>query len=219
MKISKATIEILKNFASINQNILIKEGNTLTTRSTAKNIFGSAVVDTSFPQQIGIYNLNSFLGVISLFSDPEIDFDDKSMIISQGKNRVVYMQAAPEVLNYPDKSVVMPKADATFTLSEENLKSVLKAGGILASTDLKISGDGEVITLTALDPKNSSANTFSVEVGETDRQFEAYIKLENLRMPSGNYTVNLSEKKIAQFTNTAMDYNLYVANEKNTTWK
>jgi hypothetical protein len=219
MKISKATIEILKNFASINQNILIKEGNTLTTRSTAKNIFGSAVVDTSFPQQIGIYNLNSFLGVISLFSDPEIDFDDKSMIISQGKNRVVYMQAAPEVLNYPDKSVVMPKADATFTLSEENLKSVLKAGGILASTDLKISGDGEVITLTALDPKNSSANTFSVEVGETDRQFEAFIKLENLRMPSGNYTVNLSEKKIAQFTNTAMDYNLYVANEKNTAWK
>jgi hypothetical protein len=219
MKISKATIEILKNFASNNQNILIKEGNTLTTRSTAKNIFGSAVVDTSFPQQIGIYNLNSFLGVISLFSDPEIDFDDKSMIISQGKNRVVYMQAAPEVLNYPDKSVVMPKADATFTLSEENLKSVLKAGGILASTDLKISGDGEVITLTALDPKNSSANTFSVEVGETDRQFEAFIKLENLRMPSGNYTVNLSEKKIAQFTNTAMDYNLYVANEKNTAWK
>lgn len=218
MKISKATVEILKNFSTINQNILIKKGKTLTTRTPAKNLFASAEVDTDFPQDIGIYNLSSFLGVLSLFSDPEVELSEKAMLISQGKNQVSYMFAAPEVLDYPEKSITMPETDVSFTLSEDNLKSILKAGGILASTDLKISGDGEKITCTALDPKNSAANTFTVEVGETDRTFDAYIKLENLRMPSGNYTVNMSEKKIAQFKNDAFSYSLYVANEKNTTW-
>lgn len=219
MKISKATIEILKNFSSINQNILIKEGSVLSTRTPAKNLFATATVDTVFPQDIGIYNLSSFLGVLSLFSDPDVELTEKSMIISQGKNQVSYMFAAPEVLDFPEKAINMPKTDVKFTLTEENLKSILKAGGILASTDLRISGDGTTIFCTALDPKNSAANTFTVEVGETDREFEAYIKLENLRMPSGNYTVHMSDKKIAQFENDAVDYSLYVANEKNTTWK
>jgi len=98
MKISKQTIEILRNYAAINQNILIKEGNVLTTRTVARNLFASATVDTSFPQDVGIYNLSTFLGVLSLFSDPEIDFGESAMTISQGKNKVNYLYAAPAVL-------------------------------------------------------------------------------------------------------------------------
>lgn len=218
MKISKSTIDVLRNFSSINQNILIKPGKQLTTRTVAKNLFASATVDTEFLQEFGIYNLSTFLGVLSLFSDPDVELGEKSMTIKQGKYSVSYMFAAPEVLAYPDKMINMPAGDATFELSEENLKSLLKAGAVLASTDLKISGDGETITCTALDPANSSANTFSVEVGQTDRKFSAFIKLENLKMPPGKYTVTLSEKKIAQFSNTEINYSLYVANEKNTSW-
>lgn len=219
MRISKNTIEILKNFASINQNILIKEGSTLTTRSVVKTIYAEADVDTVFPKEFGIYNLNSFLGVLSLFSDPEVTLLDKSMTISQGNNRVQYNFAAPEVLDYPERAINMPQTDVTFTLSEENLKSILKAGAILSSTDLNITGDGTTVVCTALDPKNSAANTFSVDVGTTDRKFSAFIKLEMLKMPTGNYEVSLSSKKIAKFKNTGIDYSIYIANTPETTWE
>jgi hypothetical protein len=218
MKISPATVSILRNFASINQNILIRAGNTLTTRTVAKNLFATATVDTEFPQEFGIYNTATFLGVLSLFSDPDIELGDKSMVISQGKNRVNYMFAAPDVLDYPDKEIKMPATDASFELTEENLKSLLKAGAVLSSTDLSIKGDGETIVCTVLDPKNSSANTFSVDVGTTGREFEVFIKLENLKMPQGSYSVSLSAKKIAQFASKTIEYSLFVANEKNSSW-
>jgi hypothetical protein len=218
MKISKQTIEILRNYAAINQNILIKEGNVLTTRTVARNLFASATVDTSFPQDVGIYNLSTFLGVLSLFSDPEIDFGESAMTISQGKNKVNYLYAAPAVLDFPDKAIKMPAVTATFELTEENLKSLLKASAVLSSTDLKISSDGKVITCTVLDPKNSAAKTFTVEVGESDREFEVFIKIENLKMIPAAYDVSLSEKMIAQFQSKDKSYSLYVANEKNSKW-
>lgn len=218
MKVSKSTIEILKNFSTINQNILITEGNVLKTKSVANNLFASAEVDTHFPKDFGIYNLSTLLGVISLFSDPDIELGDTSMTISQGKNRVQYLFASPDVLCYPDKVVRMPSADAKFELSEENLKSLLKAGAILSSTDLKISGDGSVITCTVIDPKNVSSNTFTVDVGNTTREFNAFIKLENLKLLSGKYVVSLSSKKIAHFQNAAINYSLFVTNEKNSNW-
>jgi hypothetical protein len=219
MKISQNTISTLKNFASINQNILIKPGKVLTTRTVAKNCFVEATVDTDFPQEFGVYNLTSFLGVLSLFSDPDVELHDKSMTISQGKNRVQYTFAAPEVLDFPDKSIKMPPTDAEFELSEENLKSLLKAGAVLGSTDLKISGDGTTVTCTTLDPKNPSANTFSVDVGETDQTFDAFIKLENMKMPSGPYTVSMSSKKIAKFQNTATEYAIFLACTTDTVWR
>ena len=180
MKISPSTITILRNFASINQNIMIREGSTLTTRTVAKNLFASATIEEVFPQEFGIYNLGQLLGVLSLFSDPDVELGEKSMTISQGKNKVSYLFAAPEVLDFPDKAVKMPESNASFELSEENLKSLLKAAAIMGCTDLNIKGDGSVIECTVLDPKNSAVNTFSVEVGETDREFSAFIKIENI---------------------------------------
>lgn len=218
MKISTATLNILKNFAAINQNILVKAGHTLQTRTVAKNLFVEANVDTEFPQEFGIYNTSQLLGVLSLFSDPEVEFHDKSLTISQGKNKVQYMFASPDVLDYPDKAINMPAIDANFILEEENLKSILKAGAVLSSTDLKISGDGTTITCTAMDPKNPSANTFSVEVGETDRTFDVFIKLDMLKMVSGKYEVSLSSKKIAKFKNLTIDYTIYIACTAESSW-
>lgn len=218
MKISKNTIEVLKNFATINQNILVKEGNVLMTRTVAKNMFAAATVDTTFPQEFGIYNLATFLGAISLFSEPEIEFGETGMTIKQGKNKVRYNYAAPETLAYPEKMINEPPVDAEFNLTDENLKSLLKAGAVLSSTDLQITGSDGKITCTVMDPKNPSANTFSVEVGDTDRDFDIYIKLENIKLLPGNYKVSLSSKKLAKFDNTGSSYALYVANEKNSSW-
>lgn len=218
MKITKSTIDILRNYSGINQNILIHEGNKLVTRNVAKSIFVDAVVDTTFPKEFGIYNLTSFLGVLSLFSEPEVDLNDDHLVIYQGKNKVRYMFAEPDVLDYPDKMYGLPQVDAEFVLTEENLKSILKSGAILSSTDLKISGDGSVITCVAMDEKNPLANTFSVEVGTTDRTFDAYIKLENLKMPVGSYNVRMSSKYRTKFSHTGYDYNFLVLNTTKTKW-
>lgn len=218
MKLSKTTIDVLKNFASINQNILIKEGNKLATRTVAKNVFVEATVEDEFPQEFGVYNLSEFLGVVSLFSEPTFEFKDNFVEISQGKNRVHYVFASPEVLDFPDKSIKMPPVDAEFELSEENLKSLLKAGAVLGATDLKISSDSTNIVCTVLDPKNPSSNTFSVDVGTSDQNFECFIKIENLKMPPSIYTVGLSQKKITQFKSKTIDYTIYIAAEKNSTW-
>jgi hypothetical protein len=218
MKLSKNTLDVLRNFSSINQNILIKAGKTLSTRTVAKNIFVTADVDDEFPQEFGIYNAPELLGVISLFTDPELTFNENSLTISQGKNKVQYVFASPEVLDYPDKAIKMPKADASFELAEEDLKSLLKAGSVLSATDLLIQGDGSTITCTVLDPKNPSSNTFAVEVGTTDQVFSSYIKLENLKMPPSIYMVSLSSKKIAQFSSKTISYEFFAACEKNSTW-
>lgn len=219
MKISPATIAVLRNFSSINQNLMVKAGSTVTTKTVSKNLFASANVDTVFPQDFGIYNTAQWLGILSLFSDPEIELSERSMTITQGKNKVQYLFASPDVLDFPEKPITMPATNASFVLSEENLKSLLKAGAVLSSTDLNIAGDGANITCTVLDPKNVSANTFSVEVGETHRVFSIFIKLENLKLISGTYNVSLSEKRIAQFENTSIEYSLFIANERNSSWQ
>ncbi len=218
MKITKTTLDVLRNFASVNQNILIQTGSKLTTRTVAKNIYVEALVDTVFEVPMCLYNLQEFLGIVSLFSDPEFELSENSVVIRQGKNKVQYVFASKEVLDYPDKPIKMPATDATFELTEENLKSLLKAGAVLSATDLLIQGEDGTINCIVLDPKNPSSNTFSIEVGETTRTFSAYIKLENLKMLPGIYEVNLSSKKIAQFKSKTLDYNYFIANEKTSTW-
>lgn len=218
MKLSKATLKTLQNFASINQNILIRPGVVLSTRTVAKNIFAEATVEDTFPLEFGIYNTNEFLGVISLFSDPEFTFTENFVTITQGKNKVQYVYASPEVLDFPDKQIKMASVDATFELSEENLKSLLKAGSVLSATDLLIKGCDGVINCMVLDPKNPSSNTFDIEVGTCDREFSTYIKLENLKMIPSIYEVNLSSRKIVQFKSKTSEYSMYIAAEKSSTW-
>jgi hypothetical protein len=224
MKLSKSTLAVLKNFSSINGNVMIDAGNYIHTRTVERNMYACSTVEDEFPQSFGIYDLNQLLGVLSLFSDPDVEFGESSLTVSQGKNRVEYRYAAQEILAFPDKRLPEPNFDATFTLTEENLKSLLKAGAILGSQLLRISGDRKKITCTllTLDKDNNpstSFNTFSVDVGETDREFNVDIRLENVKLMSGNYEVSLSTKKIAKFSNTGTSYTLYVANEKSSKWE
>lgn len=217
LKISKQTIDILKNLASVNQNIMFREGKTLMTRSVARNLFVSATTDTEFPQDFGIYNLSEFLGVVSLFSDPELTFGETNVTVSQGKNRVKYNYASAEILSFPDKAINPPEVLVEFQLTEENLKSLLKAGAVMSGTELKIVGNGETITCITHNPDNEASNTFSIDVGTTTETFSVLIKLENLKMVTGSYKVGLA-KRLTKFENTQIDYQLYVANEQKSEW-
>ena len=174
MKLSDATKEILKNFSEINPNVMITPGNQIKTISTMKNILATASVEENFPQDIAIYDLSEFLGMLSLFNKPSFAFDDKSMTINEEgtSTKSKYYFADPSILTTPQKDVKMPATEVEFTLTETDLSKTKKAAAMLQLPDISLkSVDGDII-MSAIDKKNDTANTYGVKVGTTDKKFD-----------------------------------------------
>jgi len=211
MKINNKTLNILKNFATINPSIIVKPGNTLKTISSSKTILARAEVPDTFEYPFAIYNLSQFIGCISMFTDSDLDFDESSVTISDGKNKIVYHYADSSIiLAPPDKDINIPSVDAEFKISATDIPSVAKALSILELTEIAIVGDGENIFIQAIDSKNASSNQYSVKVGATDKVFKAIFKPDNLKMVPDDYIVTLSSKGLSKFAGTDATY--YVAN-------
>ena len=215
MQLSESTKEILKNFSEINPNLMIKPGKQLKTISTMKNILATANVSEDFPQDIAIYDLNEFLGVMSLFTKPTFAFDDKSLSISEEgtSTKSKYYFADPSILTVPQKDVKMPEAEVQFTLTETDLTKVKKAASMLQLPDIAITSKGSDITLSAIDKKNDTANNFSIKVGETNSKFEFHFKTEHLKMLPGDYNVSISSKLISNFKHKSKPIEYWVALE------
>lgn len=220
MKISKETLAILKNFASINSNLLLKEGSVVSTMNAARNVLADATITEVFPFDFGIYDLNEFLGSLILFADPEVEFTTKFATISEGTSKIKFYAAAPDVLVIPTKKINFPKPDIEFSLSATHLNSVLKTASVLRATDLSFVGDGENISVTISDMKNSSSNSFTVnDVGTSDQKFTANFKIENLKLISQDYTVQLSKKKISKFSSKDEKIAVYIALEASSSFE
>ena len=215
MQLSESTKEILKNFSEINPNLVITPGKQLKTISTMKNILDTANVSEDFPQDIAIYDLNEFLGVMSLFTKPTFAFDDKSLSISEEgtSTKSKYYFADPSILTVPQKDVKMPEAEVSFTLTETDLTKVKKAAAMLQLPDISISSKGSDIMLSAIDKKNDTANNFSIKVGETNSKFEFHFKTEHLKMLPGDYNVSISSKLISNFKHKSKPIEYWVALE------
>lgn len=216
MQLSKDTLNKLKNFAEINSNLLIKPGNSITTLSAGKNVMAIAsipedfgVVDSGF----GIYDLNEFLGIVSLFENPDLSFSQKYVTISEGKSAIKYFAADQSVLTVPTKNLEMPPADIEFDISSVVLQSIRKVAAVLRTTDVSIVGDGTEIKFQAGDKKNATANAYSSVIGETDKEFSVNLKVDNLKLLPGDYNVKVSSKKICKFSNESLTY--FVAAESN----
>lgn len=179
----------------------------------------SVTVPESFPVDFYIYDLSQFLGVVSLFSDPDIDFSANVATIKEGKNSIKYYAADKSVLLLPpDKEIKFPGADVKFELTADQLTAVQKTSSVLSAPDLSIVGDGKTITLKVLDLKNNSTNNYEVEIGETDKEFVANITIGNLKMTNQSYTVELSSKKISKWTALEGDMTVYVALDSTSTF-
>ena len=220
MKLSENTINILKNFSVINNNLLVNPGNTLTTVAPqSRSVYAKANVDESFPKQFAIYELNKFLGVVSLFKEPELEFSDHSVKIVSGRQSVSYTYADPSMVIAPDpnKDINFPAADIEFSISQEELQRVVRAAGVLQLPEIAVTGDGTSITVTATNSKNPTADIFSIEVGDTTHTFNMYIKAENIiKLISANYDVKITSRGLAQFRSTNVVY--YIATEANSTF-
>tara|TARA_Y100000310_G_C20279089_1_gene621722 strand:- start:7 stop:675 length:669 start_codon:yes stop_codon:yes gene_type:complete len=215
MKLSEATKEILKNFSDINPNLMIKPGKELKTISTMKNILATASVAEEFPQDIAIYDLSEFLGVLSLFNKPSFSFDEKSMTIQDegSSTKSKYFFADASVLTTPQKDVKMPEAEVKFTLTETDLTQVKKAAAMLQLPDISITSNKGDIILSAIDKKNDTANNYSVKIGKTSETFVFHFKTEHLKMLPGDYTVAISSKLISYFKHKTKPIQYWVALE------
>lgn len=218
MKITRDTLAVLRNFASINSNLLIEKGNVLRTINSQKNVLSDAAVIEDFPKNFGIYDLNEFLGVIGLFTDPDIEFKDKFAVIKEGSSSVKFYAADAAVLTIPTKNIVFPEADIEFTLTTAQLATIQKAASQLRAVDVSFVGDGSTLNILVGDLKNAASNSFNIGIGETIQTFTANIKIENMKLMASDYVVSLSSKKISRFVSADGKVNVFIAMESTSTF-
>ena len=221
MKFSKQTFEILKNFSTINSNILVKPGNILSTITGAKNVMSEAKVPEHFDVEFGIWDLSKFLGTISLFQDPDFEFEDKYVLVkSTSGSCVKYYYSEPSLLTVPTKKLDMPDTVVSFNLPDSVFKEILRAASVLQLPDLAIQSKNGAIVAVVLDKSEPTSNDYSIDVGvnDTDAEFDFHFKIENLRFIPGDYTVNITEKVVSEFINTSVDVTYWVALESTSTY-
>ncbi len=219
MKLSDKTINLLKNFSSINQSVLFKQGRQLRTISVMKNILAEATIAEEIPRDFGIYDLNQFLNGLGLHSDPELNFkNDGHVVIKEGKMRSKYFFADPSVIvSPPEKEITLPTEDVSFELSIQQLEKLKKAASVYQLPDISAIGEAGVVKMVVRDKKSDTSNDFSIVVGETDKEFVFNFKEENLKILPGTYEVVISSKLLSRFTSKNYDLTYYIALEPDST--
>lgn len=212
MFISQETLSILKNFSTINQNLLIKAGSTIKTLSSMKDLLGKATITETFERDVPIYDLSQFLNCLSLIPGAEVNLLEDYIEITDGANSINYRYAEPSVIQTPpDKELSLPSEDVCFVLKQEDLETLKKAAAVLQIPDVSISGDGETIKVVVSDKKNSGSNSYEIEVGETSENFEFVLKVESLKIISGDYDVTISSSMLSRFEHRSSNLVYYIA--------
>ena len=220
MKLSESTLSLLKNFSTINQSILFKQGSRLRTISVMNNILAEATINEEFPKDFGIYDLNQYLNGLALHNNPELNFEaDNYVVIKEGRSRSKYFFADPScIVTPPEDSITLPTEDVSFELSTDQLDKLLKAAAIYQLPDLAVVGKDGVVKVVVRDKKNDTSNDFAITVGETDATFSFNFKVENIKILPGTYTVVVSQKLLSRFTNKNQDLVYYIALEPDSTF-
>lgn len=207
MKLDAKTISVLQNFQNINPSIYIKPGNQIRTMSPTGTVLARAVVPDLFPTEFGIYDVSRFLGINSLFKESEIFFDQKYLTISNGNSKVKYVYCDQEnIVTPPNREIKLDSIDIEFVLKPDVLSSVTKAMQILGYNEIAISGDGENLTISAVNTKNKTSDVYSVKIGETARTFNVILEADKLKILPIEYTVQVSNSGLAYFKGESVEY-------------
>jgi len=222
MQLSDTTLAVLKNFASIQPNVVLNEGNVVKTIAEAKNVMAVATLDQSFDKEVGIYNLDEFLSVLGLVDSPDLNFHDDFVTVQSGAGRsqVKYFYSDPSILTSPAKDIPMPEAEVKFTLDEATFKKVLRAAGALGHEKMTITATDGGVLLTVVDNTDATSNAFEIVVPGTfeSEDFTFVMNIANLKLISGDYDVEVSSRLISKFTNKGADICYYIALEKSSTY-
>lgn len=201
MQLSKETVDILKNFAAINNSAVFKKGQAQRTVSIQKTILLEATIEQAFPRDFAIYDLAQFLSVLSLFDNPTLEFGEKNLTIKDAKSTTTYFYAAPEnIVQPPPKSIDLGTVDATFTVDAGAMKAAVDAAGVMGLPEVFVSGRDGQAYIGATNTRSDTSNVFEYIVGKTDSNFRMVFQLENIKMMPRTYTVELASKGLAKFT-------------------
>ena len=213
MKLSSKTINVLKNFSTINQNLVIKEGSDIATMSAMKNIVAKAKVEEDFTKEFAIYDLNEFLSALSLFGTPDLDFQDDYVVITEegSSKSLKYWYSDPSVVTTPNKDITMPSNEVKFDFSSDTLAEITRAASVIGAPDMVLENG----KLRVTDKKNTTANDYATEldVPDSDVKYKFWFKVENLKLIPGSYGVEVSSKNISKFSNTNIDIEYFIALE------
>ncbi len=221
--ISQETLSILKNFSQLNSNLLVRPGSVINTVTGAKNVMAQATVQEDFPVEFGIWDLNKFLGTLSLFDSPTCEFGEKSVKISgEGGRAVTYYYSEPSLLTTINKQVQMPETVIHLNLTQSVFADLQRAASVLQLPDLSFTSmDGENILAVVRDKKDPTSNDYSVAVGDVlgdTPNFEFNFKIDNLKLLPGDYDVEICESVVSSFTNTNTDVKYWIALETDSTF-
>tara|TARA_Y100000004_G_scaffold133545_1_gene150954 strand:- start:1502 stop:2185 length:684 start_codon:yes stop_codon:yes gene_type:complete len=217
MKVSSQTLSVLKNFSEINENILVKPGNTITTISTLKNVLAQATIDERFEQEFGIYKLPEFLRSVELFEKPELNFNGGQYVTIKDEKygqSIKYFFADSSVLVTPSRTIELPDRYVTFQFTKEKFERLMKGANSLQLPDIALKGADGKLTITASDKKNKSSNEYSVSLGDTDKNFTVFFRMENFKQIEDDYDVAISEKGLAHFIGRNRQVQYWIAVEK-----
>ena len=222
MELSERTLSVLKNYATINPNIVINAGQQIETMAVARNVVASSKVEETFPITFGIYDLNEFLNVLGLVKNPNLDFGDNFVTVTDGSglSAIKYFYSDPEMLTVPSKAIVMPTTEVKFTLTVETLAQIKRAASALGHSEISITPSGGSIALSIVDSKDATSNSFSILVDgdyESD-QFNFILNVNNVKVVNESFEVSISSKLISNFKSTHSDIEYFVALEKTSTY-
>lgn len=226
MRLCNETLAILRNFSSINQSLLFKPGNVLKTVSVSKTVMAKATVAENFPSQFAIYDLSKFIGVLSLFKTPTLEFNKGHMTIREGRQSVNYTYAdTSTIVLPPEKDIQLPQHEIEFELSASNLHSIQRAIATLQLPELAICGDRQYLSIQTVNSKNPTGDIYRIDLGETSHEFKLIFKIDNLKMINENYIVKATSKGIAYFKAQGLgdaithSVEYWVATESNSTFE
>lgn len=223
MKLNDNTLTVLRNFASIQPNLLVEAGDTIKTMAEARNVMCTAKLDQSFDCDFGIYDLNEFLNVLTLVDEPTLDFKEKHVVVSgaSGRSSVKYFYVGDKsLLTSVAKSVNLPEFEVNFTLDESTLNRVRKASNVLGHPKLTIRAENGVIRLSVTDNEDDTSNSFSIDVAGSyeHEDFMFVMNIDNLKLIAGDYDVEVSSKLLSRFTNKTTNVEYFIALEKSSTY-
>jgi len=222
VSISNDTLSVLRNFSSINPNVVLKPGQEVKTISEAKNILAVADIVEDFPTEMGIYDLNEFLSVVNLVNDPQLNFGDNHVDVVGGNSKVKYFFSDSSILTTPQKDITMPDCEVTVSFTDDILSQIRKAASALGHSEMSISATEDGVNIKVFDSKDSSANIYNIQLandaGYKEGQFEFVININNLKLLDGDYEVNISSKLISEWKNTTKPVRYYIALEKNSNY-
>jgi len=207
MKLDDKTVSVLKNFATINQSVLVKPGNVIRTISPSKTVMAKAMLNQDFPQQFSIYDVSRFLGVVSQFDSPELTFNEKHVVVGDGEEQCEYTFTDPSmIVAAPEKEINLSNAEVNFHLPEAKLTKATRALGVLGLPEIAVTGKNGKIYLQAVDVKGTTADVFNVEVGTTNANFRMVFRAENIKVMAGDYDVSISSKGLSHFKGKEVEY-------------